>query len=215
MSVIGTATNEVTATIAVGANPFGVAVTPDGGTVYVANAGFGANTMSAIATATNSLTKTITVGSEPGGVAVTPDGGKVYRELPLQQCVGDRHGNEYRDRHDPGRQRALRRGGHPRWLQGVCRERGFQRCVGDRHRDEYGGRCYHRRQRAGRVRCVHQPAELCRDARALGLSRLERLGVGPAVWRAQCRDRSPGIAEREGAAGCHSGILPRLAARSR
>jgi hypothetical protein len=40
------------------------------------------------------VSATITVGSEPGGVAVTPDGGKVYRELPLQQCVGDRHGDE-------------------------------------------------------------------------------------------------------------------------
>jgi YVTN family beta-propeller protein len=78
VSVIATATNEVTATIAVGANPFGVAVTPDGSTVYVANAAFGTNTVSAIATATNRVTATIPVGSEPGGVAVTPDGSKVY-----------------------------------------------------------------------------------------------------------------------------------------
>ena len=78
VSVIDTATNTVTATIAVGVNPFGLAVTPDGSTVYVANAGFGANTVSAIATATNRVTTAIPVGSEPGGVAVTPDGSKVY-----------------------------------------------------------------------------------------------------------------------------------------
>jgi hypothetical protein len=75
---------------------------------------------------------------------------------------------------------------------------GPPRCVGDRHGEEYGDRCNHCRHRAGRVRRVHHPAELCRDARALELSRLERLGVGPAVWAAQCRNPSPGTAERKG-----------------
>jgi YVTN family beta-propeller protein len=51
VSAIDTATNKVTAAIPVGANPFGVAVIPDGSTVYVANARYGANTVSAIATA--------------------------------------------------------------------------------------------------------------------------------------------------------------------
>ena len=37
VSVIDTATNTVVDTVAVGANPFGVAVHPDGNTVYVAN----------------------------------------------------------------------------------------------------------------------------------------------------------------------------------
>ena len=37
VSVINTATNTVTATIPVGANPFGVSVSPDGSKVYVAN----------------------------------------------------------------------------------------------------------------------------------------------------------------------------------
>jgi YVTN family beta-propeller protein len=39
VSVIATATNTVTATIPVGAGPGGVAVSPDGNTVYVANGG--------------------------------------------------------------------------------------------------------------------------------------------------------------------------------
>ena len=50
MSVIATATNTVTATIAVGGAPGGVAVSPDGSTVYVANQSD--NTVSVIAAAT-------------------------------------------------------------------------------------------------------------------------------------------------------------------
>ena len=37
VSVIDTATNTVTATIAVGSRPYGVAVSPDGTTAYIAN----------------------------------------------------------------------------------------------------------------------------------------------------------------------------------
>jgi YVTN family beta-propeller protein len=48
VSVIATATNTVTATVAVGQNPFGVAVTPDGTHAYVTNASD--NTVSVIAT---------------------------------------------------------------------------------------------------------------------------------------------------------------------
>ncbi len=56
MSVIDTATNTVTATIPVGPEPYGVAVTPDGSKVYVANF---SNSVSVIATATNTVTDTI------------------------------------------------------------------------------------------------------------------------------------------------------------
>jgi YVTN family beta-propeller protein len=76
VSVIATATNTVTTTIPVVGGPNGVAVTPDGSTVYVTNAGD--NTVSAIATATNTITATIPVGSFASGVAVTPDGSKAY-----------------------------------------------------------------------------------------------------------------------------------------
>ena len=41
MSVIATATNTVTATIPVGVGPAGVAVSPDGSKVYVANQIYG------------------------------------------------------------------------------------------------------------------------------------------------------------------------------
>jgi YVTN family beta-propeller protein len=76
VSVIDTATNTVTATIPVGAEPRGPAVSPDGSTVYITNTVDG--TVSVIDTATNTVIATIPVGSLPLGVAVTPDGSKVY-----------------------------------------------------------------------------------------------------------------------------------------
>src|SRR5215469_5467365 len=56
----------------------GVAVTPDGRTVYISN--FDGNTVSVIDTATNTVTETITLpdGKGPNVVAVTPDGSRVY-----------------------------------------------------------------------------------------------------------------------------------------
>ncbi|MHB1472413.1 MAG: YncE family protein, partial [Dermatophilaceae bacterium] len=70
------ATPFVMATITVGTGPIGVAVTPNGSYVYVANGGAG--TVSVIATATNTVTATITVGTSPIDVAVTPNGSYVY-----------------------------------------------------------------------------------------------------------------------------------------
>jgi len=79
VSVIDTATHAVTGTITVGKFfPGGVAVTPDGRKVYVANRFSSPGTVSVIDTATNTVTATITVGNSPRGVAVTPDGSKVY-----------------------------------------------------------------------------------------------------------------------------------------
>jgi YVTN family beta-propeller protein len=73
VSVIDTVTNTVTATIPVGAGPVGVAVTPDGSTVYVANFNQqgGDSFVSVIDTATNTVTATIP-GFGPFGVGVTP-----------------------------------------------------------------------------------------------------------------------------------------------
>ena len=61
VQVINAATNTVTATINLGAgsNPVGVAVTPNGASVYVAS--FDSNTVSAISTASNTITATIPV----------------------------------------------------------------------------------------------------------------------------------------------------------
>src|SRR5690242_10546257 len=80
VSVIATASNTVTATIPVGSYPGGVAVTPDGSKVYVANGNQVSNgTISVIDTSSNTVTATITVADgNPVGMAVTPDGGNVY-----------------------------------------------------------------------------------------------------------------------------------------
>jgi YVTN family beta-propeller protein len=68
----------VTATVTVGANPHSAAVTPDGSTVYVTDAGSG--TVSVISTATETMTSTFSVGAAPHGIAlaVAPTGGSAY-----------------------------------------------------------------------------------------------------------------------------------------
>ncbi len=61
--------------ITVGAEPYGVAVSPDGSSVWVANNGSG--TVSRIATSNNAVSP-ITVGARPYSVAVSPDGSNVW-----------------------------------------------------------------------------------------------------------------------------------------
>lgn len=76
LAVINAATNSLVATIPVGVFPGPVAVTPDGGTVYVAN--LGSNTVSVVNTRTDKVSQTIPVGGVPSGLAVTPNGAEVY-----------------------------------------------------------------------------------------------------------------------------------------
>ena len=68
--MIDTATGVVSDTITVGNGPVGVAVTPDGKHVYVANTGD--NTVSVIDTATGAVSATIPVGTSPVRVAICP-----------------------------------------------------------------------------------------------------------------------------------------------
>ena len=76
VSQINTATSQVVGSpITVGTNPSGIAVSPDGKSVWVANGG---NTVSQINTATSQVVATITVGSGAVGVAVSPDGSSVW-----------------------------------------------------------------------------------------------------------------------------------------
>ncbi len=77
VSVIDTATDQVTATIPVGVHLMGVAASPDGSRVYVTNNG--SDTVSVIDTATDRVTATIPVGFEPVGVAVSPNGSRVEK----------------------------------------------------------------------------------------------------------------------------------------
>ena len=76
VSVIDTATNTVVATVAVGTQPFGVAVNPAGTRAYVTNNN--SNNVSVIDTATNTVIATVAVGNNPNGVAVNPAGTRVY-----------------------------------------------------------------------------------------------------------------------------------------
>jgi YVTN family beta-propeller protein len=87
VSVIATATNTVVATVPVGSNPVGVAITPDGTHAYVAN-NF-SNTVSVIATATNTVVASVPVGTRPLGVAITP--GPVSFACPLGQGFWKNH----------------------------------------------------------------------------------------------------------------------------
>ena len=76
ISVIDTASDMVTATVEVGNSPRGIAVSPDGTKVYVANED--SKSVSVIDTATNTVIAVVNVISEPYGIAVTPDGKNVY-----------------------------------------------------------------------------------------------------------------------------------------
>jgi YVTN family beta-propeller protein len=73
---VDTSTNTAGSPIAVGSNPWEIAITPDGTTAYVANGGD--NTVTPIDTATNAPETAISLGRSPFGVAITPDGRFVY-----------------------------------------------------------------------------------------------------------------------------------------
>jgi YVTN family beta-propeller protein len=77
VSVIDTATNQVVgAPIPVGADPYSMAIGPDGRTLYVA--GDTGKDITAIDTATNQPTATIPLGDRPGVIAIAPGGAYAY-----------------------------------------------------------------------------------------------------------------------------------------
>ncbi len=76
VDVISAATNRVTRTIAVGQLPWQMALTPDGGTLYVADGD--SDAVSVINTATDAVTNTIAVPGDPVSVALTPDGSRLW-----------------------------------------------------------------------------------------------------------------------------------------
>jgi YVTN family beta-propeller protein len=73
---ISLATRRAGKPIKVGANPEGIAVTPNGRTAYVAN--YGSNTVTPIDTATRQAGQPISVGGRPFAIAVTPNGRTAY-----------------------------------------------------------------------------------------------------------------------------------------
>lgn len=66
----------VIATVTVGHNPFGDAVAPNGGTVWVANSG--SNTVSIVGTRSLRVETTVAVGQFPEDIALTRDGGQAF-----------------------------------------------------------------------------------------------------------------------------------------
>ncbi len=75
VSVIDMSTNTVVATVPVGGNPQGVAVTPDGRHAYVVNNG---GYVSVIDTTSNTVVATVPVGSLAANIAISPDGTRAY-----------------------------------------------------------------------------------------------------------------------------------------
>ncbi|HEY3686120.1 MAG TPA: alkaline phosphatase family protein [Streptosporangiaceae bacterium] len=83
LSVIDRATNKITNTVTVGVYPHGVAASPDGTRVYVANTGpdtgrGGSRTVSVLDTASEKVVATFTAGEGPHRVVVSPDGHRLY-----------------------------------------------------------------------------------------------------------------------------------------
>jgi gliding motility-associated-like protein len=76
VSVINIGTNKVVATITVGTNPSGVAISPDGTRVYIVNSN--SSTVSVINTASNTVIATIPIGEYSFGAALSPDGSHLY-----------------------------------------------------------------------------------------------------------------------------------------
>ena len=73
------------ATVTVGNNPEGVAVTPDGKHAYVTN--FGSNNVTVVRTATNTVVATIPVGAEPLAVGVIPPPGVPFLAFSARLAI--------------------------------------------------------------------------------------------------------------------------------
>lgn len=76
VAVYDVPTTSVTSTFNAGSRPVGIAVTPDGGKVYVSNELD--NSVTVFNTGTSGPTATTPVGTTPAGMAFSPDGSRVY-----------------------------------------------------------------------------------------------------------------------------------------
>jgi YVTN family beta-propeller protein len=84
--LVNPASQKLVETIQAGAGPAGAALSPDGASVYVTDAGAAGaigDTVSVVNTKTNSVTSTITVGNDPQGVAGMQLSGAVLSPAPL------------------------------------------------------------------------------------------------------------------------------------
>jgi len=76
VTAIRTGTNTALKPVKVGHGAAAVAITPDGGTAYVAD--YAGDTVAPIRTATNTALRLIKVGHQPQFLAITPNGRTVY-----------------------------------------------------------------------------------------------------------------------------------------
>ncbi len=77
LSIIDTADNTVVATLDIDANPFGVAIHPDGSQAYVTNL-FGPEEVKIISAATHTISGAVPIGNQPAAIAIQPDGSFLY-----------------------------------------------------------------------------------------------------------------------------------------
>lgn len=106
VSVIDTTIKEIDATVAVGSEPIGIAVTPDGARLYVTNSQ--SDTVSVIDTASNEVLTTVAVGDGLRSLAVTPNGAQVYVANSQSNTVSIINTLEFSHRHGCGQPLALR-----------------------------------------------------------------------------------------------------------
>jgi YVTN family beta-propeller protein len=86
VSVIDTATDAVVGrSIAVGRNPYGMGISPDGGTLYVS--GFDSDEVTAVDTKANAVAWRTAVGDGPLNLAVDRDGSRVYVVNTLDDTI--------------------------------------------------------------------------------------------------------------------------------
>jgi YVTN family beta-propeller protein len=89
LTVVNTADHSITGVVSLAfdenSKPVGVAVSPDGRRIYVAN-GRG-NSVSVIDSASLRIIKTIAVGQRVWGIAILPDGNKLYAANGLSNDV--------------------------------------------------------------------------------------------------------------------------------
>jgi YVTN family beta-propeller protein len=76
VSVISSATNQITEQIIVGDYPYDLAVTPGGKYLYVAC--YGNNKVSVVSTENSSIFASVSVGKEPVDIDISPDGKSIY-----------------------------------------------------------------------------------------------------------------------------------------
>jgi YVTN family beta-propeller protein len=234
VEVFNAATNALTAIVLVSENPQGLAVTPDGSKVYVAN--LGDNNVSVIDTTTNAVIARIDITLpsdgelpvvEPHGVAVSPDGTKVY--VTISGGIAFSNGVELRlDRVaviDTATNTVIATTPVGSFPVGVSVTPDGRKVYVANSGDNNVSVIDTARNTVTTTIPVggspiafgvfiQPPKPTLRFAGTPGKANCygqSCLGVGPALWRAQCRGRSARVRQRGSTAKWHSGVLRGIA----